>query len=87
MNRNAVNKHKTLSKFLSARLSEQEWKHFKEILRNYGIHKSSVSAQLRALLRFELYRSRRYARRKRELMMEIERRKRLEHSLNIGVDF
>jgi hypothetical protein len=63
MNRNTVNREETVSKVLSARLSQQEWKHFQEILRNYKIQKSSVSDQLRALLRFELWRSRRYARR------------------------
>lgn len=62
MNRNTVDRVETGSKVLSARLTQQEWKHFQEIIRNYGIHKSCVSDQLRALLRFELWRSRRYAR-------------------------
>jgi hypothetical protein len=50
MNRNTVNREETGSKVLSARLSQQEWKHFREILRNYKIQKSSVSDQLRELL-------------------------------------
>ena len=66
MNRNTVDKEETGSKVLSARLTEQEWKHFREILRNYKIQKFSVSDQLRALLRFELYRSKRYEEKQRE---------------------
>ena len=67
MNRYSVDREETGSKVLSARLTQQEWKHFQEILRNYKIHKSSVSDQLRELLRRDLWRSRRYARRIRNI--------------------
>jgi DNA-binding HxlR family transcriptional regulator len=67
MNRYSVDREETGSKVLSARLTQQEWKHFQEILRNYKIHKSSVSDQLRELLRHDLWRSRRYARRIRNI--------------------
>ena len=67
MNRYSVDREETGSKVLSARLTQQEWKHFQEILRNYKIHKSSVSDQLRELLRQNLWRSRRYARRIRNI--------------------
>jgi len=72
MGRNTVNRDQPLLKFLSARLTEQEWKHFQEILRNYKIQKSSVSDQLRELLRFELWRSRRYARSQREFQKKLQ---------------
>jgi len=63
---------KTGSKVLSARFTQQEWKHFQEILRNYKIQKSSVSDQLRALLRFELWRSRHCAKKQRKLRKQIQ---------------
>ena len=71
MNRNTVDREETGSKVLSARLKQQEWKHFQEILRNYKIQKSSVSDQLRELLRVELWRSRRYARSQREFQKKL----------------
>jgi hypothetical protein len=73
MNRNTVDREETGSKVLSARLTQKEWKHFHEILRNYKIKKSSVSDQMRALLRFELWRSRRYARKWRILNSELKK--------------
>ena len=72
MNRNTLQREETGFHFLSARLTEQEWKHFQEILRNYKIQKSSVSDQLRELLRFELWRSRRYARSQREFQKKLQ---------------
>jgi predicted transcriptional regulator len=67
MNRNTVDRGETGSKVLSARLTQQEWKNFQEILRNYKIQKSSVSDQLRELLRRDLWRSRRYRRKWRAI--------------------
>ena len=72
MNRNTVDREETGSKILSARLKQQEWKHFQEILRNYKIQKSNVSDQLRELLRVELWRSRRYARSQREFQKKLQ---------------
>ena len=72
MNRNTVDREETGSKVLSARLKQQEWKHFQEILRNYKIQKSNVSDQLRELLRVELWRSRRYARSQREFQKKLQ---------------
>jgi hypothetical protein len=74
MNRNSVDRIKQGSKVLSARLSQQEWKRFSEILKNYKIQKSSVSDQLRELLRQDLWRSRRYARKWRKLKGELKSR-------------
>ncbi len=62
MDRNTVDREEKGSKVLSARLTQQEWKHFQEILKNYGIRKGSVSEGLRAQLRLELHRSRRWRR-------------------------
>ena len=71
MNRNSVNREESGSKVLSVRLSQREWKHFQEILGNYKIQKSSVSDQLRELLRQDLRRSRKYAYKQRELRKKL----------------
>jgi hypothetical protein len=55
MNRNNVNR---LSHVLSIRLTEREFKHLKETLRNYQIKRSSFSGSMRVLLRQDLHRSR-----------------------------
>jgi hypothetical protein len=60
-----VNRRKQLSKVLSIRMTDQEFRHLQETLRNYGIHRDSLSRAVRVLLASELYRSRRYARQAR----------------------
>jgi hypothetical protein len=60
MNASHVNSQKKLSHVLSIRLTDQELKHLKETLKNYGIHRGCLSSDLRALLDGDVYRSRRY---------------------------
>ena len=71
MNRNTVNRKEQPCKFLSARLTQRQFKQFQEILRNYNIHKSNVSDQLRELLRQDLRRSRKYASKEREFRKKL----------------
>jgi hypothetical protein len=67
MRSNTVDRAKRLDQVVSVRMSQREFKHLKETLKNYQLHKKGVSAQLRVLLSWELYRSRKYVRVQKEL--------------------
>jgi hypothetical protein len=62
MSANKVNRRKQPSKVLSIRMTQQEFKHLRETIRNYGIFRSSFSDEVRVLLSRDLHRSRRFKR-------------------------
>jgi len=57
-----VNRRKQLSKVLSVRMTDLEFRHLREILRNYSIKRDSFSECVRVLLSRELHCSRRFRR-------------------------
>jgi len=66
MTRTTVNRAERLSQVLSVRLTEGQAKRLQRTLRNFGIHGSSPSEQLRILLRKVHWRSVEHAKRRRE---------------------
>jgi len=67
MSGNAVNRQESGCRVLSVRLSQKEFKYLQETLKNYGVRAPSLSEGLRVLFASELYKSRRYARRIRDI--------------------
>jgi hypothetical protein len=57
-----VNRRKQLSKVLSIRMTDLEFRRLQETLRNYEIRRDSISEAVRVLLSRDLHRSRRFAR-------------------------
>jgi hypothetical protein len=57
-----VNRKKQLSRVLSVRMTEQEFKDLQETIKNYEIRRDSFSECVRGLLSRDLHRSRRFRR-------------------------
>ena len=70
MSATQVNRRKQLSKVLSIRMTDLEFRHLQEIIRNYGISRSSLSECVRVLLSRDLYRSRRFRKAQEQLERE-----------------
>ena len=58
-------------KVLSVRLSDKEFVRLKETLRNYRIHKPTLSEEVRVLFCRDLHRSRVFAKKYREINKNI----------------
>ena len=81
-----ASKDKQLLNTLSFRVSDVEFKHLQETLRNYKIHKGSMSDRMRELLRQELWRSRRHARKARDFERKIRDAQDIENRKNAILD-
>lgn len=76
MSSNSVNRQKQPDRIISIRMSQREFRALKETLKNFGIQKPGLSAEVRALFSRDLHSSRRYARSLKQINRQIAQRKR-----------
>ena len=67
MSGNAANRQESDSRVFSVRLGQKESIYLQETLKNYGVRAPKLSEGLRVIFASELYKSRRYARRIRDI--------------------